>query len=110
MAICDPYDYYGSRFSSKAFPTWEEIIKLERVRETLNIPFEYGRCRPAVYKPETFARSLEDVLLVIMPHYPVHSDLFRPMAVDKDGNFCELSLKAIADAFVTAMAEGSGGS
>ena len=28
--ICDPYDYYGSRFSSKAFPTWEEIIKLER--------------------------------------------------------------------------------
>ena len=84
MAICDPYDYYGSRFSSKAFPTWEEIIKLERVRETLNIPFEYGRCRPAVYKPETFARSMEDVLLVIMPHYPVHSDLFRPMAVDKE--------------------------
>ena len=104
--ICDPYDYYGSRFSSKVFQTWDEIIELKRVRETLDIPFEYRRCRPEVYMPETFARSLGDVELIVMPHYPVNSDQTRPMAIDKDGNFCEPSLKAIADAFVTAMAEG----
>jgi hypothetical protein len=103
--ICDPYDYYGSRFSSEGFPNWEEIIELKRVRETLDIPFEYDQCRPEVYMPETFARSLEDVVLIILPHYPVHSNYERPMSVDRDGNFRELSLKAIADAFITAIAE-----
>ena len=89
--ICDPYDYYGSRFSSKGFLNWEEIIELKRVREMLDIPFEYDRCRPEVYLPETFARSLEDVELIILAHYPVHSDYERPMSVDQDGNFRELS-------------------
>jgi len=97
----DPYANYGPRFySQKHFETYEMYADLRKLRD--EIP--YDLVRPQVHYPDTYARSLKDVLIIILAHYPLHSDRRRPMEVNSSGDFIEPSLRAIADVWIAVLA------
>ena len=97
----DPYANYGPRFyTQKHFETYEMYADLRKLRD--EIP--YDLVRPQVHYPDTYARSLKDVLIIILAHYPLHSDRRRPMEVNSSGDFIEPSLRAIADVWIAVLA------
>ena len=72
---------------------------LRKIRDT--IPFDL--VRPQVHYPDTYARSLKDVLIIILAHYPLDSNRRRPMEVNRRGDFIEPSLRAIADVWIAVL-------
>ena len=96
----DPYAYYGPRYHTKQhFETYEMYTDLRKLRD--EIP--YDLVRPQVHYPDTYARSLKDVLIIILAHYPLHSNRRRPMEVNTAGDFKEPSLRAIADVWIAVL-------
>jgi hypothetical protein len=96
----DPYAYYGPVFySQKHFETYEMYADLRKLRD--KIPFDH--VQPQVHYPDTYAKSLNDVLIIIVAHYPLHSNRRRQMAVNKGGDFFEPSLRAIADVWIAIL-------
>ena len=96
----DPYANYGPRYHTKQhFETYEMYEDLRKLRD--EIP--YDLVRPQVHYPDTYARSLKDVLIIILAHYPLHSNRRRPMEVNTAGDFKEPSLRAIADVWIAVL-------
>ena len=96
----DPYANYGPRYHTKKhFETYAMYEDLRKLRD--EIP--YDLVRPQVHYPDTYARSLKDVLIIILAHYPLDSDRPRPMEVNMAGDFKEPSLRAIADVWIAVL-------
>ena len=96
----DPYANYGPRYHTKKhFETYAMYEDLRKLRD--EIP--YDLVRPQVHYPDTYAQSLKDVLIIILAHYPLHSNRRRPMEVNMAGDFKEPSLRAIADVWIAVL-------
>ena len=96
----DPFEYYGSRNLHRAyFQSCKAYEKLEKIRDTIS----FDDVPPQVHYPDTYAKSFNDVLIIIAAHYPVHSNKSRPMQVNGDGDFIEPSLKAFADVWISIL-------
>jgi hypothetical protein len=96
----DPFLYYrGQDWAQCILKSLKEFKELEDVVSMIPVD-DFAQA----HSFDTYACSFKHDLFLIGFHYPLTSSRYRPMQVDRDGNFCEPSLKAFfADIWIAIL-------